>query len=257
MSDNSKESTSIVADVRKSLDTIHHYIDTHPRTIKYSVYSIGTVGLVVLLRSVHVGKFIKHSSEIPKRFITKGIHLQGTVKEIHSDGLIYVQHIPILNLRLPWQQSERRELLPMNLAFVDLTSDGSKDWLKNNLLQKHVWFQVLKVEKEHDMSLQSAVFKQKFLFWKTCINEQVIEQGLCKVLTVPEQDLKSLTVKQSELLNRMIGLEKKADKKHRGIWKEEKPPFKQTVKKIIYTPVVIVKYLYEKSKNMLKKSKTT
>jgi hypothetical protein len=53
----------------------------------------------------------------------------------------------------------------------------------------------------------------------------------------------------------MIGLEKKADKKHRGIWKEEKPPFKQTVKKILYTPVVIVKYLYEKSKNMLKRSK--
>jgi len=49
----------------------------------------------------------------------------------------------------------------MTLAFVDLTSDGSKDWLKNNLLHKHVWFQVLKVEKEHDMSLQSAVFKQK------------------------------------------------------------------------------------------------
>ena len=78
---------------------------------------------------------------------------------------------------------------------------------------------------------------------------------MCKVLNVPEQDLKSLTVKQSELLNRMIGLEKKADKKHRGIWKEEKPPFKQTVKKILYTPVVIVKYLYEKSKNMLKRSK--
>ena len=49
----------------------------------------------------------------------------------------------------------------MTLAFVDLTSDGSKDWLKNNLLHKPVWFQVLKVEKEHDMSLQSAVFKQK------------------------------------------------------------------------------------------------
>lgn len=255
MSENGVESASAISNTRSFLNKAHDFIDTHPRTIHYGAYSLGVAGVVLILRSVHVGKFIKNVNEVPKRFITKGVHLQGNVKEIHSDGKIYVLHQPLLDLRLPWNRSPRRDYLPMTLAFVDLT-DQSRVWLKENLLHKNVWIQVLKIEEENSYLPvgQAAIFQQKFVLWKTCVNEKFIEDGLCKISQVPEHEIKSLTKKQTELLDKMISLEKIADKKGRGLWKEEKPPILQTVKKYLYLPVIMSKFLYEKTKKRLNRS---
>lgn len=66
-----------------------------------------------------------------------------------------------------------------------------------------------------------------------------------------------LTEKQVELLHRMVALERTADKKGRGIWKEEKPPFKESVKamlyKSMYAPVVFGKYLYKIAKDRFRR----
>lgn len=117
------------------------------------------------------GTFFRHGKDIPKRFISKGVKLQGRVKEIDLDGIVYVQHIPILDLRLPWLKKPRTELLPMTLAFVDLTPNCKK-WLEQNLLDTHIWFKVLRREKDQDQ-LQAALFHQKVFkikvkVWSNC-----------------------------------------------------------------------------------------
>ncbi|XP_052082274.1 protein C3orf33-like [Mytilus californianus] len=253
MSDNSREPLSSI--IKSYLDRTHDFIDTHPKAIRNSFYIVGGAGIVLLLKSIHVGKFFRHGKDIPKRFISKGVHLQGCVKEIDLNGIVYVQHIPILDLRLPWLRTPRTELLPMTLAFVNLTPN-SKKWLEQNLLDTHIWFKVLRWEKDNDQ-LQAALFHQKFLFWTTCINEKLIKEGICKVSNLSDEEMKMLTEKQEELLHRMGALERTADRKGKGIWKEEKPPLKETVKamlyKSMYAPVIFGKYLYKIAKNKFKR----
>ncbi|XP_071145248.1 protein C3orf33 homolog [Mytilus edulis] len=253
MSDNSGEPLSVI--IKSYLDKTHDFIDQNPRAIRNSFYIVGGAGIALLLKSIHVGTFFRHGKDIPKRFISKGVKLQGRVKEIDLDGIVYVQHIPILDLRLPWLKKPRTELLPMTLAFVDLTPNCKK-WLEQNLLDTHIWFKVFRREKDKDQ-LQAALFYQKFLVWRTCINEKLIKEGVCKVSNLSDEEMKMLTEKQVELLHRMVALERTADKRGRGIWKEEKPPFKESVKamlyKSMYAPVVLGKYLYKIAKDRLRR----
>lgn len=55
----------------------------------------------------------------------------------------------------------------------------------------------------------------------------------------------------------MINLEKAADNKGRGIWKEQKTPLKETTKKFLYKcllyPFDILKYMFGKARNRFKK----
>lgn len=116
------------------------------------------------------------------------------MKEIDLDGIVYVQHIPILDLRLPWLKTPRTELLPMTLAYVDLTPNCKK-WLEQNLLDTHIWFKVLRREKDKDQ-LQAALFHQKVF---------KIKYGLIASQSVMHQSqVDFYDCLKSELVNKLI-----------------------------------------------------
>lgn len=57
-------------------------------------------------------------AEIPEEFIQKAVRLQGHVKSVRDDGALYVQHIPILELRVPFKK--RKDKGPTLLNFNGL-----------------------------------------------------------------------------------------------------------------------------------------
>lgn len=116
-------------------------------------------------------KIFRHGRDIPHRFIRRGVSFQGHVKEINSNGTIYAQHIPILDLRLPWLRTPRTDMLPLTLAFVELNST-SKEWLNSNLSDRKIWFKVLRVEDDGNI-LQTAIFQQKVKHFKVRINHKL------------------------------------------------------------------------------------
>lgn len=123
-----------------------------------------------ILNSAFQSKVFHHGKDIPKRFIKRGVNFQGQVKEISTDGKIYVQHLPILDLRLPWLRTQRTDMLPLTLAFVELNS-ASRKWLECNLSNKEIWFKVLRVEDDGNI-LQSTVYQQKVQFIICKIQEE-------------------------------------------------------------------------------------
>ncbi|PVD35373.1 hypothetical protein C0Q70_02333 [Pomacea canaliculata] len=191
---------------------VHKFVDSHIREIKYFVFGLGAAGIILIIRDLHLVQTFRQVSDIPSKFVTSHITLQGQVKQINHKGLLLINHepafvIPFSSWLRKYRKKSNPDMLPVQLANVQMTEPG-REWLEGNVLHKHIWFQLLFKTEENVMC---SVSIRKNALFKTNINESLVRQGLCKVLledvTNPEDK-----VVQS-FVARLIAAEDKAQTK--------------------------------------------
>ncbi|XP_014789377.1 protein C3orf33 [Octopus bimaculoides] len=210
---------------------IHNFIDSHITEIRTGIYCIGTFGVFLCLRSLRPFSKFSKVEEVPLKFIQKNVTLQGRVKKIEEKGKLLIDHEPIV--RLLWHQD--KPCLPIRLAFLSI-SPQSRLWLLKNVLDKHIWFQPVRIS-NGGLSIDCIVYTKGFLWRKVNINEKMVMTGTSKL----EENINvSLNPKQTKYLENLIKFETQADKKGVGMWAREKQ----------YTGLLkMLHYFFEKTKN--------
>ncbi|XP_060073367.1 protein C3orf33-like [Ylistrum balloti] len=197
------------------------FVDRYIREAKWVAYGVGSVGLVLVLRGIHATDVFSTAKDIPKHFIKNGVHLRGRVASFGVNGILHIDHKPLLTIKPRWlQHFYKTKSLSVELAYVSVSPLGQQ-WLRSNILGKKVLFQPLQIqEKSHpwEDSVVAAVYIPKVCRRK-CVNEELVAQGLCKVSYDFQQDMSKLSLEQSQLLDKLIALESIASNKEKGMWK--------------------------------------
>ncbi|NXC25567.1 CC033 protein, partial [Campylorhamphus procurvoides] len=156
--------------------------------------------------------------DIPVEFVEKNVKLRGKLRRVTEKGL-EVEHIPI---SIPFLTAIQRRwqaegLLLIRLAGVELAPGGTA-WLQTQLSpQQHVWFQLLGRE---GSTLECLVLVNKGRFLSTCLNEELLLQGLGRAARI--EGLSHQSRLYWRLHKRLLRAELKALKRNKGIWKEER-----------------------------------
>ncbi|KAL4221617.1 hypothetical protein ACF0H5_019874 [Mactra antiquata] len=125
------------------LGATQSFIDSHIQLVRNGIYIFAGVGLVIAVRGLYLSKVFTRVEDIPASFIKKKVRLQGKVKKINDEDVLWIEHVPVIRLPQPFtRQNKPKELLPVHLACIDLSPDG-RLWLKDNILQQIVWFHLL------------------------------------------------------------------------------------------------------------------
>lgn len=156
-------------------------------------------------------------TDIPARFIERNIIIRGRLRNITEKGL-EVEHIPIsvplLSRLLAKRQTEA--LLDVRLAGVELTSEGHH-WIGQQLRPAEtVWLRLIARQNE---TLHCLVSVNKGSLFNTCVNEELLRLGLAR--TSPLVVLDPHSQIYWSLYKRLLRAESKAEKKGKGLWKEE------------------------------------
>ncbi|XP_031651240.1 protein C3orf33 homolog isoform X3 [Oncorhynchus kisutch] len=158
------------------------------------------------------------ASEIPARFIEKNVSLRGRVQTITETGL-EVEHIPIyIPVLSPLLAKGGGRVYPLavRLAGVELTPEG-RVWLEQHLSPAQtVWLKLVSREEE---TLHCLVSVSRGSLRSLCLNEEVLRLGLAR--TVPVSGLHPQSHLYLRLHQRLLKAEVKAERKGRGMWKED------------------------------------
>uniref|UniRef100_A0A8C6YRV3 Chromosome 3 open reading frame 33 n=1 Tax=Nothoprocta perdicaria TaxID=30464 RepID=A0A8C6YRV3_NOTPE len=152
--------------------------------------------------------------DIPVEFVEKNVKLRGKIRHVTETGL-EVEHVPI---SVPFLAALQRKcnLLLVRLAGVELTP-GAVVWLQEELKPSQmIWFQLLG---RQDLALECLVLVNKGRFLSTCLNEEILRQGLGRTARI--EGLRHDSRLYWKLHKRLLRAELKAAKKNKGIWKEE------------------------------------
>ncbi|KAF4793749.1 Acetyl-coenzyme A transporter 1 [Turdus rufiventris] len=161
-------------------------------------------------------KFI-NPLDIPVEFVEKNVKLRGKLQHITEKGL-EIEHIPI---SIPFFTAIQRKWQPegfllIRLAGVEL-APGATAWLQRELLPKQpLWFQLLGRDSS---ALNCLVLVHKGAFLSTCLNEELLRQGLARAARI--EGLPHHSRLYWKLHKRLLRAELKAVKKKKGIWKEQ------------------------------------
>lgn len=66
--------------------------------IQGAIIGTGILGLALIARNSGLFTKFQHVSRIPKEFYVKGRELNGVVREVGQNGLLKVEHYPIISL---------------------------------------------------------------------------------------------------------------------------------------------------------------
>ncbi|KAK2847398.1 hypothetical protein Q5P01_010397 [Channa striata] len=146
---------------------------------------LAIAGVIVIARSIKLITKFRAASEIPTRFIEKNVSLCGKVRAITENGL-QVEHIPIY--------------LP----------------LLSPLLSKH---KDVCTSLREDDTLHCLVSQTRRSMWNYCLNEEVLRLGLAR--SAPLTGVLPDSPLYWHLHKRLHRAEAKAEKKGRGLWKED------------------------------------
>ncbi|NXD38342.1 CC033 protein, partial [Copsychus sechellarum] len=155
--------------------------------------------------------------EIPVEFVEKNVKLRGKLHRITEEGL-EVEHVPIsipffTAIQRKWQPEG---LLLIRLAGVELAPGGTA-WLQRELLPRQpLWFQLLGRDSS---ALDCLVLVHKGGFLSTCLNEELLRQGLARAAQI--EGLPHHSRLYWRLHKRLLRAELKAVKTHKGIWKDQ------------------------------------
>ncbi|MBN3302848.1 CC033 protein, partial [Amia calva] len=157
------------------------------------------------------------ASEIPVKFIEKNVSLRGKFHHVTENG-IGVEHIPIsvpVISRLV-RQRPSNALLLIRLAGVELTEEG-KTWLKHQLEpSEFLWFKL--IGRQNDI-LDCLVSVNRGGVFSMSLNEEILRQGLGR--TVPIDSLAHQYRLHWKVHRRLLRAEGKAEKKGKGLWKQQ------------------------------------
>lgn len=195
--------------------SLHNFIDGHLRQLQWSAYSLAGLGALIILRRIKATTKFSHVKDIPAHFTAKNYRLQGNVRTVSDTGELYVEHIPILQLKLFSHHVDFVNLLKVNVAGVSITPEAVK-WLSVTVLDKHVWFRLLQAD---DTSLDCDItLKQNWMSRRLSLSEELVKQGLCAVKhyqTPPSSQA------YNKFLVHLLSLEYRAQGKAKGLWKSE------------------------------------
>uniref|UniRef100_A0A3Q3B9W7 TNase-like domain-containing protein n=1 Tax=Kryptolebias marmoratus TaxID=37003 RepID=A0A3Q3B9W7_KRYMA len=168
---------------------------------------LAVAGVIVIARSIRLITKFQAASEIPARFIVRNVSLRGKVHSVTEEG-IKVEHVPIYVPVLSPLLSKHKG--------VELTPEG-KLWLQKNLTPAQtVW---LKLISREDNALNCLVSQSKGSAWSFCTNEELLRLGLARSAPIigapPDSRL------YWRLHRRLHRAEVKAERKCRGLWKQE------------------------------------
>lgn len=233
------------------LDSLQVFVDSNIRVIQNTLYVIGGVGLVIAARSIYMTTVFTSIQEIPEAFISKQVKLRGKVIQVCDNGLLKIEHIPIMRLRVPFK-AEKKGNLQVHLACIDVSPQG-KLWLEANCSHKVVWFQLLhrNIAKSH---LYSKLEIPRLLRRNIRVNEELIQKGLASISSLNSlEQTGKMTSNQNILLylDRLVKLEQKAAEKGVGMWTEttEKTFGRKTwevLKIVLSSPYRLGKWIYRK-----------
>ncbi|KAM8853039.1 protein C3orf33 homolog isoform 1-T1 [Synchiropus picturatus] len=205
---------------RNAVSVISKLADDHLTLVRNISTCLAIAGVVVIARSIRLISKFQTASEIPPRFIDKNVSLRGKVQSVTENG-IQVEHVPIHVPVLSALLSKHRGVSPsqllVSLAGVDLTPEGSL-WLQKNLEPAQiVWLKLISRQGEtiHCFVTPS---KQRSA-WTLSLNEEVLKLGLAR--TAPVHGVPPESRLYWRLHKRLHRAEVKAEKKGRGLWKED------------------------------------
>ncbi|KAM6414193.1 protein C3orf33 homolog [Rhynochetos jubatus] len=201
----------------EALARLSEWADAHLSLLRNLSTGMAVAGVLVLARSVRMTTKFASAFDIPVKFIEKNVKLRGRLHHVTEKGL-EVEHIPIsipflASLQRKWQS---KGLLLVRLAGVELAPSGMA-WLQQELKPKQtLWFQLLGRE---DLALECLVLVNKGRFLSTCLNEEILRQGLGRTARI--EGLHHESRLYWKLHRRLLRAELKASRKNKGIWKEE------------------------------------
>ncbi|KAM4566180.1 protein C3orf33 homolog isoform 2-T2 [Odontesthes bonariensis] len=199
------------------VSVISQFADDNLTLVRNISTGLAVVGVIVIARSIKLITKFQAAPEIPARFIEKNVSLRGRVHSITEKG-IEVDHVPIYLPVLSPLLSKHKGVSPLlvRLAGVELIPEG-KMWLQKNLAPAEtVWLKLISREED---TLHCLVSHARGSIWSYCMNEEVLRLGLAR--TAPLAGVLPGSRLYWRLHKRLHRAEVKAEKKGRGLWKEE------------------------------------
>ncbi|XP_034719055.1 protein C3orf33 homolog isoform X2 [Etheostoma cragini] len=204
---------------RNVVALISQFADDNLTLVRNISTGLAVAGVIVIARSIKLLTKFQAASEIPARFIEKNISLRGKVHSITERGLEVEHvpiHLPVLSPLLSKHKGACTSLMLVHLAGVELTPEG-RVWLQKNLVPSQtVW---LKLISREDDILHCLVSQSRGLMWSYCLSEKVLMLGLAR--TVPLVGVQHDSRLYWRLHKRLHRAEVKAEKKGRGLWKQD------------------------------------
>ncbi|XP_071770159.1 protein C3orf33 homolog isoform X1 [Centroberyx gerrardi] len=202
------------------VSVISQFADDNLTFVRNISTGLAIVGVIVIARSIKLITKFEAVSEIPARFIERNVSLRGKVKTITEKGL-EVEHVPIylpvLSPLLSKQKGVCASWLAVRLAGVELTPEG-RGWLEKNLAPAQiVWLKLISRE-ENILHCLVSRSKQGSI-WSSYMNEEVLRLGLAR--TAPICGVPPDSRLYWRLHKRLLKAEGKAERKGRGLWKED------------------------------------
>ncbi|KAK6296404.1 hypothetical protein J4Q44_G00325460 [Coregonus suidteri] len=215
------------------ISVISQFADDHLTFVRNISTGLAIAGVIVISRSIKLMTRFGVASEIPARFIENNVSLRGRVQTI-TERALEVEHVPIyIPLLSPcWLKLVRIFTVPpsgllssggggvfplaVRLAGVELTPEG-RAWLEQHLSPAQtVWLKLVSREEE---TLHCLVSVRRGSLRSLCLNDEVLRLGLAR--TVPVSGLHPQSRLYLRLHQRLLRAEVKAERKGRGMWKED------------------------------------
>ncbi|XP_047450000.1 protein C3orf33 homolog isoform X2 [Mugil cephalus] len=201
------------------VSVVSQFADDNLTLVRNISTGLAIAGVIVIARSIKLITKFQAVHEIPARFIERNVSLRGKVHSITERGL-EVEHVPIyvpvISPLLSKQKDVSAPPLLVHLAGVELTPEG-RAWLQENLAPAQiVW---LKLISREDDRLNCLVSQSRGSLWSCCLNEEVLRLGLAR--TAPVDGVLPDSHLYWRLHKRLHRAEVKAERKGRGLWKED------------------------------------
>ncbi|XP_076002616.1 protein C3orf33 homolog isoform X2 [Genypterus blacodes] len=201
------------------VSVVSQFADDNLTFVRNISTGLAIAGVIVMSRSIRLITQFHAASEIPARFIERNVSLRGKVCTVTEKGL-ELEHVPIyvpgLSPLLSRQKGVCVSPLVVHLAGVELTPEG-RVWLERHLVpEQRVWFKLISRE---DNILHCLVSHSRGSMWSYCMNDEVLKLGLAR--TAPVAGVLPNSRLYWRLHKRLHRAEVKAERKGRGIWKED------------------------------------
>ncbi|XP_030621108.1 protein C3orf33 homolog [Chanos chanos] len=197
--------------------TLSRFADDNLNIFRNISTGLAFAGVIVIARSIKLTATFGCASEIPLWFIERNVSLRGRVRSVSNQGL-QVDHVPIHVPLLSSLLTKRQPLTPLEvrLAGVELTPEGC-NWLGQQLRPAEmVW---LRLVGRQDETLQCVVSVSTGRLFSVCLNEELLQLGLGRATSIEGVDLHSRF--HWRLQQRLLQAELRAEKRRRGLWREE------------------------------------
>ncbi|XP_014741595.1 PREDICTED: protein C3orf33 homolog [Sturnus vulgaris] len=200
-----------------ALARLSEWADAHLGLLRGLIAGAAVAGVLLLARSYRVTTKFINPLDIPVEFVEKNVKLRGKLHHITEKGL-EVEHIPI---SIPFITAIQKKWQPEGLLLIRLAglelAPGATAWLQRELLPKQpLWFQLLARDSS---ALDCLVLVHKGGFLSTCLNEELLSQGLARAARI--EGLPHHSHLYWKLHKRFLRAELKAVKKNKGIWKDQ------------------------------------